>query len=231
VAMDIELVVFDMAGTTVHDEDSVNRCIRAALAAAGLSVSTGDVNAVMGIPKPEALAILIEQSGRGDELRGRLGAIHGDFVARSIDFYARDPSVHEVAGATEAFRSLKRDGIRVALDTGFDRAITRVILSRLGWSEGGMIDASICSDEVPRGRPHPDMIIALMRRLGVTHSKRVAKIGDTPADLQEGFNAGCGLNVGVTRGTHTREQLELHPHTHIIGTVAEFPALLAPRAG
>ena len=30
-----ELVVFDMAGTTVHDEDSVNRCLRDALAAAG----------------------------------------------------------------------------------------------------------------------------------------------------------------------------------------------------
>ena len=31
----IELVVFDMAGTTVHDEDSVNRCVRDALGAAG----------------------------------------------------------------------------------------------------------------------------------------------------------------------------------------------------
>ena len=27
--MEIELVVFDMAGTTVNDDDSVNRCLRA----------------------------------------------------------------------------------------------------------------------------------------------------------------------------------------------------------
>ena len=33
---EIELVVFDMAGTTVNDEDSVNRCIREALGAVGL---------------------------------------------------------------------------------------------------------------------------------------------------------------------------------------------------
>jgi phosphonatase-like hydrolase len=227
----IELAVFDMAGTTVNDEDSVNRCMRDALAAAGLSASASDVNAVMGISKPQAIALLIERSGRGDELRGRSSAIHVDFVARSIDFYARDPSVREVAGATRVFQRLKEDGIQVALDTGFDRAITRVILARLGWTEGGLIDASICSDEVPRGRPHPEMIRTLMARLGVTDSTRVAKIGDTPADLQEGYNAGCGLVVGVTQGTHTREQLEAYPHTHLIGTVADFPELVKQRGG
>ena len=31
--MKIELVVFDMAGTTVNDDDGVNRCVREALAA------------------------------------------------------------------------------------------------------------------------------------------------------------------------------------------------------
>ncbi len=59
---DIELVVFDMAGTTVCDDDSVNRCLREALAAAGLAVAPAAVNAVMGLPKPQAISILIEQS-------------------------------------------------------------------------------------------------------------------------------------------------------------------------
>jgi phosphoglycolate phosphatase len=44
--------------------------------------------------------------------------------------------------------------------------------------------------------------------------------------LLEGHNAGCGLVIGVTEGTHTRAQLEPFPHTHLIGTVAELPALL-----
>jgi phosphonatase-like hydrolase len=229
--MDIELAVFDMAGTTVNDDDSVNRCVRAALGQAGLPVKASDVNAVMGIPKPEALAILIAQSGRGDELRDRLDAIHHDFVARAIEFYKRDPSVHEVPCATAVFETLQERGIRVALNTGFDRAIARVILDRLGWSTRGLIDASICSDEVARGRPHPDMIFRLMESLGITDPRRVAKIGDTPADLQEGYNAGCGLLVGVTRGTHTRQQLAGHPHTHLIETIAEFPGLLEQGAG
>lgn len=77
---EIELVVFDMAGTTVNDEDAVNRCVREALAAAGLAVSAADVNRVMGLPKPVAISKLIEENGRGAELGPRLDAIHRDFV-------------------------------------------------------------------------------------------------------------------------------------------------------
>ena len=110
-------------------------------------------------------------------------------------------------------KSSRQAGIRVALNTGFNRSITEVILDRLGWSRSRLIDATICSDEVPRGRPHPDMIRALMARLGVADPRRVAKVGDTPADLQEGANAGCGLIVGVTGGTHSRRRARaLSPH-------------------
>jgi phosphonatase-like hydrolase len=221
----IDLVVFDMAGTTVHDEDSVNRCIRGALAAVGLALTPAEVNAVMGLPKPEALAILVEAHGRSLELGDRLGAIHRDFVARSIAFYQHDPSVREVPGAVPVFQALRNAGVRIALNTGFNRAITQVILDRLGWSGNDLVDATICSDEVVRGRPYPDMIRELMKQLRVDDPQRVAKVGDTPADLEEGRNAGCGLIIGVTGGTHSREELERYPHTHLVGTIADLPGV------
>ena len=71
----------------------------------------------------------------------------------------------------------------------------------------------------------------MRRKLGVTDPRRIAKVGDTPADLLEGKNAGCGMIVGVTEGTHTREQLQSFPHTHLIGSVAELPALLGLGSG
>ena len=37
--MRIELVVFDMAGTTINDDDGVNRCVRAALEQAGVTAT------------------------------------------------------------------------------------------------------------------------------------------------------------------------------------------------
>ena len=130
------------------------------------------------------------------------------------------------AGATRVFEALQKSGIKVALDTGFNRAITRVILDRLGWTESPLIDATICSDEVRQGRPHPDMIFALMARLGIDDARRVAKVGDTPADLQEGEHAGCGLVVGVTSGTHGRHELSPFHHSQLIESIADFPGLL-----
>lgn len=220
----IELVVFDIAGTTVVDEDAVNHSFRAALEGAGLHVSAEAVNEVMGMQKPTAIRLLVERFG--DSARHNPGAIHADFVARMIRHYSESPSVREVPGASETFVRLHTAGILVALDTGFSRDITEVILRRLGWDADGSVDAVCASDEVSQGRPHPDMIRHLMELLGVQDPARVAKVGDTPVDLHEGHNAGCGLVIGVTGGTHTRQQLEGHPHTHLIETVAELPGLL-----
>lgn len=67
---------------------------------------------------------------------------------------------------------------------------------------------------------------AVMRRTGVSSARSVAKVGDTPSDLQEGTAAGCGLVIGVTIGTHTRAQLAPHSHTRLIDSLDELPALL-----
>jgi phosphonatase-like hydrolase len=221
----IELVIFDMAGTTVNDDDGVNRSVRAALAHAGITATRDAVNQVMGIPKPVALARLIESSQRPERL-AELDAIHADFVARMIRFYQTDPSVYEIPGATDTFRRLKQGGIKVALDTGFSRDIVEVLLARLGWNNSRWIDATVTSDDVERGRPAPDMALRAMRELGVSDPKRVAKVGDTPADLEEGTSAGCGLVIGVTAGSHTADQLKPHPHTHLVHTIADVPGLL-----
>src|SRR5438876_10560599 len=114
--MPIELVVFDMAGTTVHDGDAVNRCLRDALEARGLEVSAEAVSAVMGLPKPETIRLLIERSAARETLRDCRDAIHNDFVARMLRFYRSDPAVAEIPGTSETFRRLRSAGIRVALN-------------------------------------------------------------------------------------------------------------------
>lgn len=221
----IELVVFDMAGTTVYDGGAVNESFRAALAAFGVGVDPAFVNTVMGLHKPEAIRILLAKAGR-EPTAGEIDAIHDDFVNRMRDYYATNPAVREIPGAAAAFAALRSEGVKVALTTGFTRAVAEALLARLGWRAPVVIDADLTSDEVPRGRPHPDMIRLLMTRLGVTDPRRVAKVGDTRADLEEGANAGCGLVIGVTTGAYTREQLEACPHTHIVASVAEIPGLI-----
>jgi len=222
----IELMVFDMAGTTVSEGGAVYQCLRDTLEANGLEVAADSLNEVKGMDKYEALRILIERSDMREELLPGLNAIHEDFVERMIGFYRSDPSVGEMPGASETFRRLRRAGVKVALNTGFSRDIAQTLIDRLGWERNELIDASVTSDEVARGRPHPDMIQLLMLKLGVTDPRRVAKVGDTPADLLEGRNSDCGLVVGVTGGSSARGQLERYPHDHLIGSVAELPELL-----
>jgi phosphonatase-like hydrolase len=224
--MQIDLVVFDMAGTTVSEGGAVYQALRDTLAANGLDVPAEALHDVRGLNKREALQRLIENSDMRDELSPGLDAIHEDFVERMIAFYRDDPSVDEMPGASETFRRLKARGIRVALNTGFSREIAQTLIDRLGWERDGLIDASVASDEVGAGRPHPFMIRDLMQRFGIADAGRVAKVGDAPADLHEGRNAGCGLVIGVTSGASTREQLLPHPHDRLIGSVADLPALL-----
>jgi phosphonatase-like hydrolase len=230
----IELVVFDMAGTTVHDGDAVSTCFRAALASVGVFPEPDAVNAVMGFHKPEAIRRLLSTRhdtprplGEGPGVKAigdrEVDAIHADFVARMLHYYETDPAVREIAGASKVFAELRRAGIKVALNTGFGRTIVDMILRRLQWT--GAVDAVIASDEAARGRPHPDMIRLLMARFGVTQAQHVAKVGDTPVDLEEGFNAGCGLVVGVTTGSFTRRQLEAYPGARIVDSVADVPAI------
>jgi phosphonatase-like hydrolase len=221
----IDLVVFDMAGTTVQDGNAVQVCLRAALAAAGVEAEPAAVDAVMGLPKPQAIRLLLDRYGSF----APVDPIHDDFTSRMQRFYASDPAVREVAGAAAAFAVLRRTGVKVALDTGFFRPIVNVLLGRLGWHAPDVIDADVTSDEVARGRPHPDMILHLMARLGVADPRRVAKVGDTQADMEEGTNAGCGLVIGVLTGSSSREQLQAWPHTHIVASVADVPALALDR--
>jgi phosphonatase-like hydrolase len=221
--MSVELVVFDMAGTTVYDGDAVNVCLRAALEAAGTVVTRDAVNAVMGIAKPLAIRMLLQDQRDGAVVsEAEVEPIHADFLARMLAYYREDPAVREVEGATETFRSLRQAGIKVALDTGFSRPIVDAILERLGWRETGLIDATVASDEVAHGRPHPDLIFRAMTLTGATDVSRVAKVGDTPSDLHEGFAAGCGWIIGVTQGSHTKEQLRGHPHTHLVPTITDL---------
>jgi phosphonatase-like hydrolase len=224
--MPIELVVFDMAGTTVYDGDTVHNALLAALAGAGIVATRDEVNAVMGMPKPVAIRRLASTHRATPPPDEELAAIYADFERLMLTYYRTDPSVRETDGAESVFRELRARGIKVALDTGFRRAIVDAILSRLGW-DSTVIDASVASDEVDRGRPHPDLIHRAMEATGVRDVTHVAKVGDTPADLLEGDAAGCRLVVGVTTGSHARAELEGHPHTHLIASLRELPVIVA----
>jgi phosphonatase-like hydrolase len=131
-----------------------------------------------------------------------------------------------IPGAEETFEFLRARGIKIAIDTGFDATIGGLIMQRLDWP-GRRIDLAVFSSDVLRGRPAPYMIFRAMELLDVQDVHQVMKIGDTPSDLEEGFNAGCGEVIGVLSGAHTAATLGAYRHTRLIPSVADLPTLFA----
>jgi phosphonatase-like hydrolase len=127
-----------------------------------------------------------------------------------------------MADAAPVFERLKSAGIRIALNSGFDRPVLTTILALAGWSDG-VFDAVVCGDDVSMGRPAPLMIFRSMAEIGVTDPRRVAVIGDTRLDLEAGANAGVAYRVAVLTGAHDRATLERGPYTHIVPSVGAVP--------
>lgn len=219
----IGLVVCDMAGTTVRDAGQVPKAFTSALAAHGIAVTPQAINSLRGASKRLAILNLIPES-RDRELRSE--QVYATFVQHLAQVF--NGTVEPVPGAREMIDTLRGEGVRVALNTGFDRDTTNLLLDALRWREG-VVDAVVCGDEVPLGRPAPYMIFRCMEVTGVVDVRCVANAGDTVLDLQAGHNAGVALNIGVLSGAHGRDQMQPMPHTHLLNSVADLPALLAGR--
>lgn len=226
--MHTSLVVFDIAGTTVSDSGNINQSFREAFASEGLKVSEYDVNTVMGYRKMEAISIIVNKYSPGaiEKDPDLINRMHTKFNRDMVLFYQNDRLLKPLPYAEETFAKLQELGIKVALNTGFTRAITDAILERLGWKNNPLIDTVVCSDEVPEGRPNAYMIQSIMKQLDISEMGSVVKVGDTEVDVLEGQHAGCGLVIAVTTGAYTREQLVSYKPDFIIDSLQELPALI-----
>jgi phosphonatase-like hydrolase len=222
----IQLVVFDLAGTTVEDNGVVLQSLVETTAAYGLPSTLEELNALMGRNKREVFGLLAQRlyPARLAEAERLAGNALANFNARMRAIYQQNAAA--IPGAEETFVFLRSRGIKIATDTGFDADLGGVIMERLNWL-GRLIDLAVYSSDVRQGRPAPYMIFYAMEQLGIHDVHRVMKLGDSPADMLEGFNAGCGEVIGVLSGSHTAETLSSYPRTRIIQSVADLPALFA----
>jgi phosphonatase-like hydrolase len=223
--MAVKLAVFDIAGTTVTDNNAVATAFCKAFSSFGYAITHEDVTPLMGYKKTVAIRMVLEKYNVDLDV-DMIENIHDEFVDEMLDYYEYSPEVKPINGIEDIFLSLKERGIKIALDTGFSKDIADTIVHRLQWKERGLIDEYIASDEVEKGRPEPFMIQELMQRTGIEDPKEVVKIGDTEVDINEGRNAGCALVVAVTTGAFSKEQLEEYNPDYILDDLSQLPALI-----
>lgn len=223
--MSIKLVILDMAGTTIRDENVVRDSFITAFRNSGVRVTPEEVDPLMGYHKPAAIhSLLSKHNLENDKIIA--GLVYQDFQEIMHRFYSTDSRVQPMAEAEMVLIELKKSGKKVALNTGFPRKIAQAILDRVGWFDKNMVDDLIASDEVPQGRPEPYMIHHLMRNAGVTDPSEVAKVGDTPVDIEEGKRAGCRFVIGVTTGPFNAEELVQYKPTHLLHSLFALPVIV-----
>ena len=228
----IKMVVFDMAGTTVKDENEVEKCFVEAAESTGLKYSVEEIVSMMGWSKRLVFETLWKKNlPDADEntISDKTDTSYEKFKD-VLEKHYKTEAVMPTVGTLELFATLKSKGIKIVTTTGFYREVTDIILQRLGWDKGldenyvgnesSIIDLSISSDQVASGRPAPDMIFKAMEVFGIEDPKEVVKIGDTPSDLLAGRNAKCLVSLGVTNGTHTKEQLEKYDNDGLLENIS-----------
>ncbi len=232
------MVVFDMAGTTVQDNHEVEDCFAMAANDCGIEMSETEIKSVQGWSKryvfesywkkhlPENSSALLE----------RVNYSYNRFKEILEHHYLTHP-VYPTEGCLETLEWLRKNDIRIALTTGFYRKVTNIILSKLGWldeldsnymriASSGLIDISVASDEVSKGRPAPDMIVKCMKAFEIVDPKQVIAIGDTPSDIGSGKAANCLSSIALSNGTHSAQQLEIHQPDIILQSLSELPNYL-----
>lgn len=218
---EIKLVVCDIAGTTLRDSGQVVTAFADTLRKYELEFTADQLSRLRGSSKRQALLEFIPAGPDCDRFAEE---VYVSFRYRLAYIYKTD-GVEPVDGAEDVFQELRARQISVALNTGFDREITDLLLRSLNWDKG-IVDAVVCGDDVLQGRPAPYLIFHAMELTRTINPNYVVNVGDTVMDLEAGYNARVRLNVGVLSGAHDLETLERAPHTHILPSIAMLPTLL-----
>ena len=99
--------------------------------------------------------------------------------------------MREQPEATSTFAALRRRGIKVVLNTGYDRTTAEDLIARIGWTIGGNIDSLVTASDVTRNRPAPDMILKAMVWTGISTALMPSALLDAAAALV--------VNLGMIR--------------------------------
>lgn len=218
----IQLAVFDMSGTTIKDENEVLDCFYDALLQTGIERDKKHINTMMGWSKIEVFRILwTEEMGIYTEGVEKKAQYSFSVFKKLLEDYYATHDIEPTEGCLEIFNYLKERQIKIALNTGFYRTVTDILLKKLNWKVGEIIDFSIASDEVAKGRPQPFMIYTLMKHFKIKNAENVFKIGDTPSDLMEGRAAGC-WSFGLTNGSHTHKELSPYDNDGLFSSLETF---------
>jgi phosphonatase-like hydrolase len=221
----IKMLVLDMAGTTVNENNLVYKTLHLCLVNAGfectleqvLSNGAGKEKRTAIVDVLQCLSITLNEADTD--------VIFAQF-RKDLALAYQNAVVLPQPGAEELFAALREKEIIAVLNTGYDAITANSLLLKLHWIPGVTFDSIVTASDVINGRPNPDMILFAMKQFNIIDPLLVAKVGDSMIDIAEGKNAGCGFVVGITTGAQTHSQLLLAHPDRVIDHLLELLPLI-----
>jgi len=222
----IKMVVFDMAGTTVNEDNIVYKTVQQAMNhIGGYQLTLAEV-LEHGAGKEKLQAIKTVLKNCLNIVDDQLAEQMFQSFLQALENAYKVADIYPNSNANELFAILKEMNILRVLNTGYDRKTAESLLKKLNWVVGRDIDALITASDVPKNRPHPDMIDLARANFAITDPAAVVKIGDSIIDIKEGQNASCALSIGITTGAHHADQLKSANPDYVIDDLLEIVLII-----
>lgn len=144
--------------------------------------------------------IWLPEGGPGDPpAADTLHALGGQKNALFLELIER-LGVEVDGAAVELVRALRAAGVRVGVATSSRNA--PALLERAGLETlfDARVDGVVAAELGLRGKPHPDVVLECLRRLGASSPERAAFVEDAASGVRAGRAGGLGLVIGVDAG-------------------------------
>ena len=251
----LKALVLDWAGTTV-DFGSLApaRTIQRVFEGIGIPVTEDEVRRDMGLAKKDHIAHILAMPRVRDAWRAVRGSgptpdeaavLYEMFLPLQLSCLAEYSSL--IPGVVESVQRFRKRGLKIGSTTGYTREMLDLLVETSAKARYKP-DCCVSPEDVGSARPGPFMLYENAVKLQVYPMASIAKVGDTPADIQEGLNAGSwsigvaatGNAVGLSyeefqalsakerglRVTNARAELQRAGAHYVVDTLAELDPVL-----
>jgi HAD superfamily hydrolase (TIGR01509 family) len=206
----IDAVIFDLDGVLIDSEQLWNEAKEELVRSVGGRWLEEASTAMLGMSSPEWSAYMHDSLG----VKLAPSQINTEVVRRMEGMYRSQLPL--LPGAVDAVRSLAASW-PLALASSSNRELIDLVLSLAGLA--GAFAATVSSEEVPRGKPAPDVYLEAARRLGVQPARCVA-IEDSGNGLRAAAAAGIAV-IAVPNPHYPPSEDALALAAAVVATVAD----------
>jgi HAD superfamily hydrolase (TIGR01509 family) len=187
----IRAVVFDLDGVIIDSEEVWEEVRREYVAEHGRAFLPDSQDRMMGMSTGEWSRHLAEEVGvpRAPE------QVAADVLGRMAERYASDLPL--IPGSVEAVRRIG-ERFMLALASSSARILIDQVLATAGLTDA--FPVTLSTEEVPRGKPYPDVYLAAAEKLGLSPSV-CAAVEDSSNGLRSAAAAGLAV-VAVPHGVY-----------------------------